>query len=108
MVAAVSEVFARDGRLIVEAGTGTGKSLAYLIPAACHAVANADRVVVSTATINLQEQLAEKGHSGGAGAVTEGSGTGTRNRGVQGLPVEGPAELSLSEAVLCSCGCRGL
>ena len=60
MVGAVSEVFARDGRLIVEAGTGTGKSLAYLIPAACHAVANADRVVVSTATINLQEQLLRK------------------------------------------------
>ena len=60
MVAAVGEVFARDGRLIVEAGTGTGKSLAYLIPAACHAMANGDRVVVSTATINLQEQLLKK------------------------------------------------
>ncbi|MGH8629156.1 MAG: DEAD/DEAH box helicase, partial [Burkholderiales bacterium] len=60
MVSAVGEVFARDGRLIVEAGTGTGKSLAYLIPAACHAVANGDRVVVSTATINLQEQLLKK------------------------------------------------
>jgi DNA polymerase-3 subunit epsilon/ATP-dependent DNA helicase DinG len=60
MVAGVSEVFARDGRLIVEAGTGTGKSLAYLIPASCHAVANDDRVVVSTNTINLQEQLLKK------------------------------------------------
>ena len=60
MVSAIGEVFARDGRLIVEAGTGTGKSLAYLIPAACHAVANGDRVVVSTATINLQEQLLKK------------------------------------------------
>jgi predicted DnaQ family exonuclease/DinG family helicase len=60
MVASVSDVFARDGRLIVEAGTGTGKSLAYLIPAACHAAVNGDRVVVSTATINLQEQLLKK------------------------------------------------
>ena len=60
MVSAIGEVFARDGRLIVEAGTGTGKSLAYLIPAACHAVANGDRVVVSTNTINLQEQLLKK------------------------------------------------
>ncbi|MFQ6020108.1 MAG: ATP-dependent DNA helicase, partial [Dehalococcoidia bacterium] len=47
-------------RLMVEAGTGTGKSLAYLIPAACHALANGSRVVVSTATINLQEQLSGK------------------------------------------------
>ncbi|MEO6196620.1 MAG: helicase C-terminal domain-containing protein, partial [Dehalococcoidia bacterium] len=50
-----------DGRhLMVEAGTGTGKSLAYLIPAATQAVANGTRVVVSTSTINLQEQLAKK------------------------------------------------
>jgi len=60
MVSAISEVFAQDGRLVVEAGTGTGKSLAYLLPAACHAIANEDRVVVSTATINLQEQLLKK------------------------------------------------
>ena len=45
---------------MVEAGTGTGKSLAYLIPAACQAAANGSRVVVSTSTINLQEQLAKK------------------------------------------------
>jgi predicted DnaQ family exonuclease/DinG family helicase len=60
MVSAVGEMFSRDGRLLVEAGTGTGKSLAYLIPAASHAVANDDRVIVSTATINLQEQLLKK------------------------------------------------
>ena len=47
-------------KLLLEAGTGTGKSLAYLIPAAAHATANGSRVVVSTATINLQEQLAGK------------------------------------------------
>ncbi len=60
MVSAVTEALNEERRLLVEAGTGTGKSLAYLIPAACHAVANADRVVVSTATINLQEQLLKK------------------------------------------------
>ena len=60
MVRAVTEVMNNGGRLIVEAGTGTGKSLAYLIPAACHALANDSHVVVSTATINLQEQLVRK------------------------------------------------
>ena len=45
---------------LVEAGTGTGKSLAYLIPAMKWAVQNGERVVVSTNTINLQEQLMEK------------------------------------------------
>jgi predicted DnaQ family exonuclease/DinG family helicase len=50
-----------DGaRFMVEAGTGTGKSLAYLIPAACQAAASGGRVVVSTSTINLQEQLTRK------------------------------------------------
>ena len=42
---------------MIEAGTGTGKSLAYLIPAAMWAVKNDQRVVVSTNTINLQDQL---------------------------------------------------
>lgn len=42
---------------IVEAGTGTGKSLAYLIPSAIYALATGERVVVSTNTINLQHQL---------------------------------------------------
>jgi DNA polymerase III epsilon subunit family exonuclease len=60
MVSAVTGALNEDSRLLVEAGTGTGKSLAYLIPAACHGVANADRVIVSTATINLQEQLLKK------------------------------------------------
>ena len=60
MTMAVARALNAEQRLMVEAGTGTGKSLAYLIPAACHAVANDDRVVVSTATINLQEQLLKK------------------------------------------------
>ncbi len=45
---------------IVEAGTGTGKSLAYLYPALCFALAQGEKVVISTNTINLQEQLLEK------------------------------------------------
>ena len=45
---------------MVEAGTGVGKSLAYLLPAALYAVANDKRVVISTNTINLQEQLIRK------------------------------------------------
>jgi len=47
-----------EGRhAIIEAGTGTGKSLAYLAPAALYALQNGERVVISTNTINLQEQL---------------------------------------------------
>lgn len=46
--------------LMVEAGTGTGKSLAYLIPAAYWAMQNNTRVVISTNTINLQDQLINK------------------------------------------------
>ena len=49
-----------EGRLIVEAGTGVGKSLAYLLPAALYALSNNARVVISTNTINLQEQLLGK------------------------------------------------
>ena len=60
MAQAVVETFNDDGQFIVEAGTGIGKSLAYLLPAACHAVRNNARVVISTATINLQDQLLNK------------------------------------------------
>ncbi len=45
---------------IIEAGTGTGKSLAYLYPAICFALDKGEKVVISTNTINLQEQLLEK------------------------------------------------
>ena len=60
MARAVAETINEGGRLIVEAGTGVGKSLAYLLPAALYATANDKRVVVSTNTINLQEQLIQK------------------------------------------------
>jgi ATP-dependent DNA helicase DinG len=53
-------VFNTGGILAAEAGTGVGKSLAYLIPALAWAAANEERVVISTATINLQEQLVDK------------------------------------------------
>jgi DNA polymerase-3 subunit epsilon/ATP-dependent DNA helicase DinG len=57
---AVAEAINQGHRLIVEAGTGVGKSLAYLLPSAMYASMNNKRVVVSTNTINLQEQLVGK------------------------------------------------
>ena len=60
MLRAVTDAFNESTHLLVEAGTGTGKSLAYLLPALHWAVQNGRRVVVSTNTINLQEQLAAK------------------------------------------------
>ncbi|GAB4265482.1 ATP-dependent DNA helicase [Deferrisoma sp.] len=56
MARAVAEVFRRGGVLLAEAGTGTGKTLAYLAPA----VASGKRVVVSTATKTLQAQIVER------------------------------------------------
>ncbi|MEX2246480.1 MAG: helicase C-terminal domain-containing protein [Dehalococcoidia bacterium] len=57
MARAVAEAIAEGGQLLVEAGTGVGKSLAYLVPSMLHASRNGARTVVSTNTINLQEQL---------------------------------------------------
>ncbi|HSH78615.1 MAG TPA: helicase C-terminal domain-containing protein [Herpetosiphonaceae bacterium] len=57
MTTAVARAFSEGDTLLVEAGTGTGKSLAYLVPAAQMATALGRRVVVSTNTINLQDQL---------------------------------------------------
>ena len=59
MAQLVAEALNNSGQLLVEAGTGTGKSLAYLLPAALRAVAREQRVVVSTATTTLQDQLFE-------------------------------------------------
>ena len=56
----VAEALQHGGTLIVEAGTGTGKSLAYLVPAALWALKTGNTVVVSTHTINLQQQLEGK------------------------------------------------
>lgn len=60
MAFAVAEAFNQGQLAVVEAGTGTGKSLAYLVPALLWARTNHERVVVSTRTINLQEQLIRK------------------------------------------------
>ena len=60
MLRFVAARFNEGGVGLVEAGTGTGKSLAYLVPAARWAVRNRERAVVSTNTINLQEQLVGK------------------------------------------------
>ena len=60
MAFAVAEAFNEDRVAVIEAGTGTGKSLAYLLPAVLWAVRNKERVVISTNTINLQEQLIKK------------------------------------------------
>ena len=60
MAVAVNRALGQRRHLVVEAGTGTGKSLAYLVPAALHALRRGERVVVSTDTIGLQEQLIEK------------------------------------------------
>jgi len=60
MAFAVSDAFNQGQLAVVEAGTGTGKSLAYLVPALLWALNNGERVVVSTNTINLQEQLVRK------------------------------------------------
>ena len=57
MLQAVCDAFNDEVIVAAEAGTGIGKSLAYLIPAVAWAAANDERVVVSTATINLQQQL---------------------------------------------------
>ncbi len=60
MAEAVLRAFEEKKHLIVEAGTGTGKTMAYLVPAIAAALASNKRVVISTGTKNLQEQLMEK------------------------------------------------
>jgi len=60
MAVAVARALQNREHLAVEAGTGVGKSLAYLIPAILFAVAERKKAIVSTHTINLQEQLTEK------------------------------------------------
>ena len=60
MASLVWEVMERGGYAVIEAGTGTGKSLAYLYPAFLLTLKEESRVVVATHTINLQQQLIEK------------------------------------------------
>jgi len=60
MATAVADVLADGGHLVVQAGTGTGKSFGYLVPAVLDAVRQERRVVVATASKALQDQLAEQ------------------------------------------------
>ena len=60
MAVAVARALERREHLAVEAGTGVGKSLAYLVPAILFAVAEKKKAIISTHTINLQEQLVQK------------------------------------------------
>ncbi len=60
MAVAVAKACSEKTHLVVEAGTGVGKSLAYLIPAVLHAASRNRKALVSTHTINLQEQLFHK------------------------------------------------
>ena len=60
MLKVVTNALSNGKHLMVEAGTGVGKSFAYLVPAALFAIQNNTRVVVSTNTINLQDQLIQK------------------------------------------------
>jgi ATP-dependent DNA helicase DinG len=57
MAAGVAAALSSRSHLVVEAGTGVGKSLAYLIPSALHAIRTGRKALISTHTINLQEQL---------------------------------------------------
>src|ERR1043166_902712 len=60
MAIAVAQALEKAEHVAIEAGTGVGKSLAYLIPAILYAVKNKKKAVISTHTINLQEQLTQK------------------------------------------------
>jgi len=60
MASAVANAFETGEHLVVQAGTGTGKSLAYLVPAIVRAIGDDGPVVVSTATIALQRQLVDR------------------------------------------------
>src|SRR5260370_42124664 len=60
MACEVARALEHGEHLAVEAGTGVGKSLAYLVPAILYATARKKKAIVSTNTINLQEQLTQK------------------------------------------------
>ncbi|MCL2330344.1 MAG: DEAD/DEAH box helicase [Phycisphaerae bacterium] len=60
MATAIEEAIGQSRHLLVEAGTGVGKSFAYLVPAIQRAISHGDRVLISTHTIALQEQLVHR------------------------------------------------
>ena len=71
MVSAIADSLTSGVHLLVQAGTGTGKSLGYLAPAMAHVVATQERVVVATATLALQAQLGHKDIPAALDAVEE-------------------------------------
>ncbi|WP_240038392.1 ATP-dependent DNA helicase [Actinomyces procaprae] len=75
MARRVAHAITSGGHLLVQAGTGTGKSLAYLVPAMVHAVDAGERTVVSTATLALQRQVLTKDAPLAADAVERTTGT---------------------------------
>lgn len=60
MAVAVARALEEERHLVVEAGTGVGKSIAYLVPAVLRAVEESKKAIISTYTISLQEQLLDK------------------------------------------------
>ena len=60
MAARVAQALEEEQHLVVEAGTGVGKSLGYLVPSVLFALERHKKAIVSTHTINLQEQLLDK------------------------------------------------
>jgi ATP-dependent DNA helicase DinG len=60
MISEVAMALTEDRHLMIEAGTGTGKSLGYLVPSLFYGIHHNEKVVVSTHTINLQEQLRQR------------------------------------------------
>jgi ATP-dependent DNA helicase DinG len=60
MAEAIERAFVEKKHAIIEAGTGTGKTLAYLIPAIAQSLTSKKRIIISTGTKNLQEQLMDK------------------------------------------------
>src|SRR4051795_4324262 len=60
MAVAIAQALEEERHLVVEAGTGVGKSLAYLVPAILFALEQKKKAIISTHTINLQEQLLYK------------------------------------------------
>src|SRR3954468_17321417 len=60
MAVAIAQALEEERHLVIEAGTGVGKSLAYLVPAILYALEQKKKAIISTHTINLQEQLLYK------------------------------------------------
>lgn len=60
MIGLIVDAFNENKVAVIEAGTGVGKSLAYLLPSIAWAAANKEKIVISTATINLQQQIVDK------------------------------------------------